>query len=63
MAGLAQSVEHRTSRFLVRYWPSPTQRMSSTAWITAVKWEADARCDAPPLMQNNLPGLALVERG
>ena len=44
------------------YRPSPTQRMSSTAWICAVKWGADVRCDALPQMKNNLPDLALVER-
>ena len=37
--------------------------MSNTAWMCAVKWGADGRCGAPPQMQNNLPGLALVERG
>ena len=42
---------------------SVSQHMNSTACICAVKWVADGRCGAPPQMQNNLPGLVLIERG
>ena len=51
----------------IRFWiqdrPFPTQRMSSTAWICAVKWGADGRCDTPPQMQKQPPWSSASEKG